>query len=63
MAKIGAFRICLGSPHHFTATATDLITATPSQVEVYAADLEAYMAASDGYLQKAVAPREKVELE
>lgn len=57
-AKIGTFTSCLDSATHFTGTATVLNMAMPSQVEVYVADLEAYTAASEGYRQKAVAPRE-----
>ena len=63
VATLGAFTSYLGYATHFTATATDLKPAPRWQVEVYAADLKAYTAASEAYRQRAEGHMEKMELE
>ena len=63
VATLRAFTCCLRHAIHFTGTATYLKPATPWQVQIYAAFLEAYTAASEAYRRRAESPREKVELE
>ena len=63
VATPGEFTSCLRYATHFTAMATDLNPATPSEIEVYAQVLKPYAAASEAYQQRAEGPREKEEPE
>ena len=63
VSTLGAFTSCLRYATHFTTTATDLNPATPCQVEVYAADLEDYTAASEAYRLRAEGPMEMMQVE
>ena len=59
-ATLGAFTSCLRYATHFTATATDLTPAAPWQLELYAADLQHYAAATDAHRQRVEAPRGEI---
>ena len=61
-ATLGAFRSCLRYATHFAARATDLTTAAPWQVELYAADLQHYAVASAVHTQRVEAPRRKFDM-
>ena len=63
MATLGELTSCLRNGTHFTATATDLNPANPSQLVVYSEERKAYTAAGEASRQRAEGTQERVELE
>ena len=61
-ATLGAFPSCLRYAARFTSTANDLHPAAPWQMELYAADLEYYEAASNAHRQRIEAPMRKFDM-